>query len=206
MFWLKTEPIVVACQKWKEQRISGWNMQFQEIYLLTHPYYHLSGTESFFHQYHDVLGESIAAVKKRGLRALGILTLEGDERYEFPSRNPVQKHLHQTLARMQKVFWDTLHVRIQTEWYYEEWVHKLPLILHPQAFVTARWIWWNRCVLTTLEDFSFVHGMQEERAILALGECRFPNEDNFPLSKTWAFTVADLRKLWKLRVDHPKSN
>ncbi len=202
-FWDK-HPIISACEKSAVQREQGWQNSFDEIYLLTHPYYGLSGNESYFQGYHSVLLQSIESVRARWLTALWILTLEWDEGYEFSKRNPVQKYAHEVLRKMQEIFWDKLHVRIQTNGYYEMEYHALLLNLSPKIVVSARWIWGSRCVLTTLEDFVHVHTIPENRAILAVSESLLPANDHFPIPESWAITIEQLRTLWKLRIGHPK--
>lgn len=55
MFFQRKYPIIEACSASEKHKVKDWSTSFDEVYLLTHPYYMLHGKEYFFKNYHDVL-------------------------------------------------------------------------------------------------------------------------------------------------------
>jgi hypothetical protein len=74
---------------------------------------------------------------------------------------------------MESKFKSNLYTRVQTGWFYEEKWHKLPIqfsVPLESVKVTARWVYWERCVLSTLEWFSEVHNIPENNCFLDIDE------------------------------------
>ncbi len=146
---------------------------YREVYLITHPFYsshYRFLPENELEQSFDSLSKSVKKASKRD-KILAILTLENDSKCMLDENT--YKYLCKIQKVMEKNFKSSLYTRIQTGWFYEEKWHKLPIQFDlplESVQITARWVYWERCVLSTLEWFSDVHNIPENNCFLDIDE------------------------------------
>lgn len=173
--WSKDLNLKEVCEKSETQKEikKVFQKTYSEVYLLTHPFYSRYFEDRDINELSEsskLLSRSIKNASKRN-ENLAILTLESDEKCMLD--DITYMYLCKIYKIMSKSFNWSLYTRVQTGWFYEEKWHKLPIKFSKPldwVKVTARWVYWERCVLSSLSGFSEVHNIQESNCFLDIDE------------------------------------
>ncbi len=150
---------------------------YSEIYLLTHPLfsgYFRNLPKKEIDKSFQILEESIKmySVKEKVLAILTFETLSLD--LSIHKKDIFYNYFCNIYEIMQDSFKSNLYPRIQSGWLYtEKHGHKLPIRFSKpldKIKVTARWVYWEWCVLSTLEWFSKVHNIPAKNCFLDIDE------------------------------------
>jgi hypothetical protein len=154
-----------------------FNKTYSEVYILTHPLF----SEYFRDLSKSEIDKSIQilqnSIKKYSVneKVLAILTFETlDVIQSRWKKDKFYNYFCEIYKIMQDLFKSSLYPRIQSGWLYsEKHGHKLPIrfsSISEEIKVTARWVYWEWCVLSTLEGFSKVHNIPAKNCFLDIDE------------------------------------
>lgn len=184
---------------------------YKEVYLLTHPFYSnhydFLPKEELIDSF-EILSESVKKASKRD-KILAILTLE------YGTKGFLDDIYYEYFCKIYKVmeskFNSNLYTRVQTGWFYEEKWHKLPIqfsVPLESVKVTARWVYGERCVFSTLEWFSEVHNIPENNCFLDIDESvmakrkkDYKYDTDLVLSPEWETWLISLDEILKRKKE-----